>query len=105
MKDMKVRKGGRLSFTVTRADSTAISATFIAVFGETVIQDTVAYNSSGVAAFEFDETDTDVVGVYEYQVNENFSSGAPDIYPSMDDCDGDCDLPTLEICESLSEVI
>lgn len=101
MDNLKIRAGARLSFTVERADNEAVSATFIAANEDLIISETVEYNSEGKAAFQFDSPETDVVGVYEYQVNENFESGSPDIYPSADDCDGDCDLPTLEICESL----
>lgn len=101
MDDLKIRAGARLSFTVERADDEAVSATFLAVMDDVVITDTVDYDEDGKAAFQFDSPNTDVVGVYDYQVNENFESGSPDIYPSADDCDGDCDLPTLEICESL----
>ena len=100
MDSMKIRAGARLTFTIERADPNAISATFLAV-GETVsITDTVDY-VSGVANFQFDSPDTDVVGIYQFQVNENFTTGSPDIYPNTDGCDGDCDFPTLEICESL----
>lgn len=102
-KDMKIRAGARLNFTVERADSDAVSATFLAVFEDVVITDTVVYDSEGLAAFQFDSPDTDEVGTYEYQVSENFSAGSPDIYPSADACDGDCEFPTLEICESLVE--
>lgn len=103
MNDMKIRAGARLSFSVTRADDTAVSATFIAQFETNIISDTVEYDEDGVAAFQFDSPDTDVVGEYEYQVNENFETGSPDIYPSGDDCGGDeCEFPTLEICESLT---
>lgn len=99
--EMKIRAGARLNFSVERADSSAVSATFIAQFEDTVISDTVEYDEDGIASFQFDSPDTDVVGVYEYQINENFETGSPDIYPNFDDCDGDCDLPELEICESL----
>lgn len=102
MHDMKIRAGSRLTFTVKRADSEAVSATFIAQNDIKTIQDTVDYDSNGIAYFEI--IDTDVVGEYDYQINENFEEGLPDIYPNMDDCDGDCDLPTLEICKSLPEV-
>lgn len=98
---MQIRAGARLSFTVTRADDEAISATFIAENEDNTITDTVVYDAVGVAAFQFDSPDTDTVGVYEYQVNENFTTGSPDIYPDLDGCDGDCDLPELEICPSL----
>lgn len=101
--DIITRQGARLTFTVDRADPTAESATFIMQHTETglVINQTANYNMEGVAVFTFEASDTELVGVYEYQIEENFSSGSPDIYPNFDNCDGDCDLPTLEICESL----
>jgi len=103
MDNLTIRAGARLSFTVERADDEAVSATFIAQSDDATITDTVDYDSEGKAEFQFDSPDTDVVGDYQYQVNENFESGSPDIYPSSDDCDGDCDFPELKICESLPE--
>lgn len=100
MNNMKIRAGARLNFTVDQADPDSVSATYIAVHENATITDTVQY-VDGKAAFEFNAPDTDEVGVYLYQVNENFSSGSPDIYPNLDGCDGDCEFPTLEICESL----
>jgi hypothetical protein len=103
MDSMKIRAGARLNFTITRANDDAISATFIADDGVGhIITDTIAY-TDGVADFQFDSPDTDNVGTYDFQVNENFATGSPDIYPNADGCDGDCDFPTLEICESLEE--
>jgi len=103
MDSMKIRAGARLNFTITRANDDAISATFIADDGAGhIITDTIAY-TDGVADFQFDSPDTDNVGTYDFQVNENFATGSPDIYPNADGCDGDCDFPTLEICESLEE--
>lgn len=101
--NMQIRAGARLNFIIYRADDEAVSATFIAVFEDFVISGTEDYDDDGEAHFQFDSPDTDNVGTYEYQINENFEEGSPDIYPGSDDCDGDCDLPTLEICESLSE--
>lgn len=100
MNSMKIRAGARLNFTVEQADSESISATFLAVFEDNTITDTVDY-VNGKAVFDFNAPDTSIVGVYSYQVSENFTSGSPDIYPNLDGCDGDCDFPTLEICESL----
>lgn len=104
--EMTIRAGARLDFVVERADSEAVSATFLAVKqedAEIIITDTVEYDEDGNAQFQFDSPDTDIVGLYDYQVNENFESGSPDIYPNGDDCEEDCDFPTLEICESLDE--
>lgn len=102
MESIEIRQYGRLSFDVQRADDTAVSATFIFSNDTKTVEDTIAYDSNGTAHFEFGSPDTDVAGEYEFQVNENFESGSPDIYPNVDNCDGDCDLPTLVICESLS---
>lgn len=101
-KNMKIRAGARLNFVIERADPEAVSATFIAEFEDTEITDTVAYDADGFAQFQFDSPDTDVVGTYNYQVNENFETGSPDMYPDASNCEGDdCNFPTLEICESL----
>lgn len=100
MNNLKIRARARLNFTVEQADSTSVSATFLAVFEDNTITDTVDY-VDGKAVFEFNAPDTSVQGTYQYQVEENFSTGSPDIYPNFDNCDGDCDFPTLEICESL----
>lgn len=101
MQDITIRQGGKLSFEVQRADEQAISATFMFGDNELLVSDTVAYDSDGIAFFEFGSPDTDDVGEYSYQVNENFETGSPDIYPNIDDCDGDCDLPKVIICEAL----
>lgn len=101
MNNMKIRAGSRLSMEVLQADPDSVGATFIANNGTKTITDTLPY-VDGKAYFTFDSPDTDVVGTYEYQVNENFSTGSPDIYPNFDNCDGDCSFPTLEICESLA---
>lgn len=103
MKDIKTRQYGRLTFNVHRVDDSALSATFIAQKEDKTISDTVNYDEDGIALFEFNSPDTDVIGEYSYQVNENFATGSPDIYPNDDECDGDCDLPKLEICLSLQE--
>ncbi len=100
LEEMQVRRTGRLGFTVTQADESSVSATFIMQSDTDTVQVTEDY-VDGVASFSIESPGTDVVGTYEYQINENFATGSPDIYPSGDDCDGDCDLPTVEICESL----
>jgi hypothetical protein len=104
MNNMKIRSGARLNFTVERASDDAVSATFTAEHEDgAIITATVTY-TAGVADFQFDSPDTDLIGTYEYQIAENFEEGSPDIYPSAEGCDeGDCEFPTLEICESLGE--
>lgn len=107
MNSMTIRAGGRLSFEIQRGDDTAVSATFIMQMQEqpgTVVSVTEPYDSNGVAFFDIGSPDTDEVGVYNYQINENFASGSPDIYPDPEKCSQDCDFPTITICESLPEV-
>lgn len=99
MENMKIKAGARLSFKVDRASETAISATFIARLNDTIITDTKTFDSDGVAYFTFNSPETDIVGEYEYQINENFATGSPDKYPN-DSCDG-CELPKLIICKTL----
>lgn len=106
MNSMKIRAGGRLNFEVHRGDSEAVSATFIMQNQEepgTVVTATEMYDDDGVAFFDIGSPDTDVVGVYDYQINENFIVGSPDMYPDPTGCEGDCEFPTVTICESLPE--
>jgi len=102
LEQMTVRAGGKLNFTVQRADVSAVSATFIMQKDLITIDSTIVYDSEGIAAFVIESPDTDVLGEYKYQINENFATGSPDIYPNFDECDGDCDLPIVVICESLT---
>lgn len=103
MDNMKIRAGEQLRFSIAQADPDSISATFIAQSNNGSITATEAY-VNGVAWFEFNSPETDVVGLYDYQVNENFATGSPDIYPSPEGCEsGNCEFPILEICESLTE--
>lgn len=41
------------------------------------------------------------VGEYTYMVYENYDEGLPAAYPDPDNCDGECDLPTITICEAV----
>lgn len=101
MHNITIRQGARFSFEVEQADPSSVSVTFIAQSEDNTFQDTQEY-VDGVATFDFQEDDTSVVGEYDFQLNENFATGSPDIYPAMGDCFGeDCDFPTLTICESL----
>lgn len=99
MSKLQIKAGAQLSFSVERANNSAVSATFIAKFGSTTITDTVDYDSEGVAYFTFSGANTNVVGTYDWQVNENFSNGAsPDKYPLLDGGE----FPKLYIYPSLS---
>ena len=36
--------------------------------------------------------------IYDYYVTENFTNEDPIIYPSPENCEGDCELPTITVC-------
>lgn len=101
MKNMKVRKGARLAFIVSQGDETSISATFVFGNEDTPNQSVTEPFVDGVANFEIGSPYTDIVAKYSYQINENYPTGSPDIYPDADGCEGDCSLPTFEVCEAL----
>jgi len=104
-KNIAVLEGGNLPLTVERQDPEALSATLILKHTESgaIIEVTGNY-VDGVADVSLDGDNTSVVGVYEYQVNENFESGSPDKYPNPNNCDGDFEFPTITIYNSLDEV-
>lgn len=101
MKDFSIWQGGRLDLQVVTDLGEAVSATIVLI------------NSDG-EEFEFTEPFVDLVadfqdvegiaelpaGVYEYRVEENYASGLPEIFPDPNNCDGECELPTITICEA-----
>lgn len=105
MEGFTVRQGGLFPLQITQSDSTSISATIILKNQATdvVITKSADY-VDGVADLTLDSTETGVVGTYDIQVNENYTSGDPIKFPEPDDCLDDCSFPTLEICEALDEV-
>jgi hypothetical protein len=102
MGNMSIRQGSQLPLSVAQGDETSVSATVI--FKEqtsgTEISETELF-VDGLASIVFGGLKTGEVGIYDMQVNENFTSESPLKYPDPDSCDGDCEYPTLTICESL----
>ena len=102
MDSFKIKQGARLDLQVESQDTTSVSATLII---KPVDGNAVEFTEpfvDGIADFtNVDEISNLAVGVYEYQLNENYESGQPDKYPDPGNCDGDCTFPTIEICESL----
>lgn len=88
---------------VVQNDLTATSVTIYMKNDDTqaVISKTANY-TDGVATIELDGTDTSVVGVYPYQVNENLAGGGIAKYGAYDcDGDGDCEFGVIVICEAI----
>lgn len=100
--NISVRQGAQLPLAVEQGDPTSVSATIILRHQDSleIIEQTENF-VDGVANIVFDEVDTATLGVYDYQINENFSDTAPLKYPDPNACDGDCEFPTITICEAL----
>lgn len=101
--NFKIRFGSLEPIEILRGDATAVSVTLIMYEEATEEQYrfTSAYDADGEALLYIEDVP---VGVYEYQVNENYASGDPSIYPDPDDCtDDSCNLPTIEVCYSIPE--
>lgn len=111
MRNIRVRQGSQVPLLVYQGDEGSVSATLILKNQETsdIIEKTGDFelvDGGMVADLTLDAVDTAVVGLYDYQINENFDDADPIKYPDAGDCDGDdCSFPTIEICESLDEEI
>lgn len=100
MDNMQVRQGSQLPLQVNQGDSAATSVTIIMRNQETqAVYSVTASYVDGVANLVLGSDQTSVVGVYDYQFNENVDGEDPIIYAM--DCEGDCDFPTIEVCEAL----
>ena len=99
MENITARVGSKINIRIEQGDENSISATIVVRNIET--EETEEFTGTftdGVTDIEIDGLD---IGEYEYDVEENFETGDPLIYPDPDDCDGEeCDLPTITICRS-----
>ncbi len=97
---MTAREGGKLTFTITQGDTESVSATIVISNTDTLeLTEVTEEFVEGVASFEVEGL---AEGDYEYQIEENFETGDPLIYPDPDQCeDEDCDFPTITICNNL----
>lgn len=103
MRDMRVRQGSALKFTIETDDDTAESVTIVmrTQDEETTLNATEDF-VNGAASFELGEGYTDNVETYNYQLNVNFATGLPDKYPDPATCEGEgCAFPTITVCEAL----
>lgn len=96
---MKELHGASLNFVVVQSERTSVSITVV-IKSKTdgSVQEFTETFVDGKASFAISTLD---VGKYEYQINENYDSGAPDKFPNNDNCDGDCTFPEIIICAAL----
>lgn len=105
--DITIRQGETLQIPITINDTSATTVRFVVAdsTGSLIIDATENFIVEGEKAIATVSTnDTDVAtGDYTYQLIVTYSDGIVDILPDPDDCqDGDCELPKLIICESLT---
>lgn len=103
--NLSVRQGARLDLTCKQGDSESVSATlYLSPQEGGDVLSVHANYINGVADLSLDETKTATLGVYDYQINEEFPTGPPLKYPDPNGCDGgDCEFPTITVCKALDE--
>lgn len=104
MNDITIGQGETIRQTVTVHDQGAVTATFIATDGTTnVVEEAVAFGAfteEDGATADISTTDTIIpVGSYDYYIKIDWDDSSVDYLPDFSDCDGECDLPQLIICE------
>lgn len=112
MENITIWQNSQVPLLVTQGDPDSLSATIVLSLQDDSIVLTVTKTANFVdvdgtmtADLTLDAADTATEGVYEYQILENFASEDPLVYPDPDSCDGDCELPTITICESLADEV
>lgn len=99
MNDMTAWQNTRLDFQLVSEDDDSVSATLVMIDSEDNAYEFTEQFVNKIADFQSESGITALPeGVYSYIVYENFSEGLPIAYPDPNDCDGECELPTITIC-------
>jgi hypothetical protein len=98
MRDITIGQGETIRQTITVEDDGADTATFIATDGvSNLIEFEVAFVEK---VANISTTDTIIpVGTYDYYIRIDWSDGTVDYLPDFSDCEGECTLPSLIVCE------
>lgn len=105
--DIKIRKGESVPLTLTSKDETAISVQFLASDSDDqiVINESASFSDvdgKRIAYLVLSSDDTDLdVGEYKYMYVITYPDDIVRKLPDVSNCEGDCTLPTLTICESI----
>ena len=101
MDNLTAWQNARLDLQFYAEDDDALSATLVLKNGDTTYEFTQPFVDK-IADFQSEVGITALpVGVYDYMVYEHYDSGLPAAYPDPRNCDGECDLPTITICEAI----
>lgn len=98
MKDMQIGQGETIRDTITVKEEGAVNATFIATDGTTnVIEEVVAFDGLTAEVVVLDTAITP--GTYDYYYKIDWDDDSVDYIPDFSQCNGECVLPQLIICE------
>lgn len=107
MNNLRVRWGATLQLQLTVDEDGAETAKLIlreSGANVNALEKTVNF-VDGVADLTLSEEDTQLdIGTYEYMIIVTYDDGTVEKYPDPVDCSGDCELPVIEICESLDHL-
>jgi len=99
MENLVIRQGETLELSVKTDDDSATTVQLLATKeGSTFIDKTEPFVNR-VAVLRTNDTIIPL-GEYEYSLTVVYSDGFIDELPDTQDCEGDCDFPTLTICKS-----
>lgn len=103
--DIKIRQGETLEITFTADDDTADTIQLIAKNDDQgeIINETANFSTiegKRIATITTNDT-VHPVDDYEYMLVIEYNDGFIEKLPDAADCEDDCDLPTLSICEAI----
>lgn len=100
MNNMQVRWGATLPLTITNDEEGADTATLTVSLDDTVVLTKTVSFVGLEADLKLDAEDTEITpAVYNYMIKIVYDDGTVEKYPDTENCE-DCDLPTLEICDT-----
>jgi hypothetical protein len=104
MENEQFREGETIEFTATDKDDGSADTFTLTISQDGVILKTAQDNFTpvdGVPTATAKVTDNDLpIGVYDYMFTTTWTDGFIAKSPDVDECDDECELPTLTICDA-----
>lgn len=98
MKDIQIGQGETIRDTITVEEEGAVTATFVATDGESnVIEEIVNFDGLTAEVVVLDTVKPP--GTYDYYYKITWDDDSVDYIPDFSNCQGECELPQLIICE------
>ena len=102
MENPVIRRGETLELTFKADDATALTVQLKAVKDGVVYFDETEPFVDSIAVIRTNDTNV-AVGEYPFTLKVVYEDGFIEILPDAEDCDGDCELPSIIVCESTEE--